>query len=40
VIGFPEHPHAITPWPSLVLPRWSAGVHMVTDVSLLVMPHR
>jgi hypothetical protein len=39
-MGFPANPRATTSWPALFLPRWSAGFHMVTDVSLLVIPRR
>jgi hypothetical protein len=36
-MGFPTNPRATTFSPVLFLPRWSAGVHLVTDVSLLVI---
>jgi hypothetical protein len=38
--GFPANPRATTSSPVLFLPQWSAGFHMVTDISLLVIPRR
>jgi hypothetical protein len=37
-IGFPANPRATMSYPVFFLPRWSAGFHMVTDVSFLVIP--
>jgi hypothetical protein len=38
VMGFPVNPRATTPSPVLLLPQWSADFHLVTGVSLLVIP--
>jgi hypothetical protein len=37
-MGFPVNPRATTPTPVVFLPQWSADFHMVTGVSLLMIP--
>jgi hypothetical protein len=39
-MGLSANPRAATSSPVLFLPRWFHGFHRVTDVFLLVMPHR
>ena len=40
MMGFPANPDASTSSPVLFPLRQSAGFHMITDVSLQVMPRR